>query len=163
MVVSARWASGARSPLAPTDPFSGITGVTPRFNISTSVSTTIGATAAVPERQDIRAQQQHRARFFNRQGIAQAARMTAHQIQLQLANLRRVDANVGQLSKARVDAIDRAIFGDDSLDDAAGLFNSLACFGGERHVFFSRARPPTLRASDSLWPSSSIILVSSKQ
>ena len=28
---SARWANGARSPLAPTDPFSGMTGVTPAF------------------------------------------------------------------------------------------------------------------------------------
>ena len=60
----------------------------------------IGATAAVAERQHVRAQQQHRARFVNRQRIAETARMTAHEIQLQLANLRRLDANVGQVCRS---------------------------------------------------------------
>ena len=32
------WASGARSPLAPTEPWHGTTGVTPRLRISTSKS-----------------------------------------------------------------------------------------------------------------------------
>jgi hypothetical protein len=36
---SARWASGARSPLAPTEPRLGTTGTTPRFRQSTSSST----------------------------------------------------------------------------------------------------------------------------
>ena len=37
-----------RSPLAPTDPYRGVTGVTPRFNMARSASTNSGRTAEAP-------------------------------------------------------------------------------------------------------------------
>ena len=40
--------SGARSPEAPSEPFCGITGVTPRLSISTSFSTTTSLTPLIP-------------------------------------------------------------------------------------------------------------------
>ena len=42
------WASGARSPEEPREPFWGTTGVTPRFNISTSICTRTGRTPETP-------------------------------------------------------------------------------------------------------------------
>src|SRR2546430_163829 len=43
-----RWAEGARSPLAPSDPFSGTQAQTSRFSSSTSRSATFGLTPEVP-------------------------------------------------------------------------------------------------------------------
>jgi len=48
MSTSARWADGARSPLAPTDPFSGITGRMSRASMLSRVSTTTGRTPENP-------------------------------------------------------------------------------------------------------------------
>ena len=48
MTPHATCASSTRSPLAPTDPISGITGCRPAFSIATSVSTTTGRTAERP-------------------------------------------------------------------------------------------------------------------
>ncbi len=45
---NARCASGARSPLAPTEPFSGIQGMTPALNSASSVSTTSRRTPEWP-------------------------------------------------------------------------------------------------------------------
>ena len=45
---SAIWAIGARSPLAPTDPFWHTTGVTPRLSSSTSVSVISGRQPELP-------------------------------------------------------------------------------------------------------------------
>ena len=42
MSASAQWASGARSPLAPSEPYSGTTGVMPAFRSAAIVSATIG-------------------------------------------------------------------------------------------------------------------------
>ena len=44
----AMYAEGIRSPLAPTDPYRGTTGVTPRFSSAASASTTSGRTADAP-------------------------------------------------------------------------------------------------------------------
>ncbi len=88
IAASARCASGARSPLAPTLPFSGITGVTPFSSIAISVSITSGRAPLNPAREHVCAQQQHRARFIFRQRITQTARVTAHQVQLQLQQVR---------------------------------------------------------------------------
>ena len=41
---SARWASGARSPEAPTDPCEGMRGTTPRLSMATSASITSART-----------------------------------------------------------------------------------------------------------------------
>ena len=45
---SAQWASGARSPLAPSEPCSGTTGVTPAFSSAAIVSATSGRAPVRP-------------------------------------------------------------------------------------------------------------------
>ena len=47
IISSAIWLIGARSPHAPTEPFSHTTGVTPRLSISTSVCGDLGAARRV--------------------------------------------------------------------------------------------------------------------
>ena len=84
MSTSARCASGARSPLAPTDPRDGTTGCTPRFSRSMSRSSVPKRDAGEALRQHIRPQGHRRAHDRNRKRVADAGGVTAKQIDLQL-------------------------------------------------------------------------------
>src|SRR6185312_12529667 len=61
----------------------------------------------------------------------EAAGMTAHKIELQLAKLRKLDVNVGEFSEASIDAINNTASGDDFFDDSSRFFRASACRGGE--------------------------------
>ena len=74
MSESARCASGARSPLAPTLPCSGTSGQRSALSIAQSSSGKRGARAGESLREDVRAQQHHRAHLAPRQRSADARR-----------------------------------------------------------------------------------------
>jgi hypothetical protein len=64
--------------------------------------------------------------------------MTAHEVQLQLPQVRLIDADVGQLPEARVNAVNRAALRDDAFDDLARSFNAFTRFCRQFHVFSTR-------------------------
>ena len=104
---SARWASGARSPDAPTEPRAGTTGWTPAAEHLAQQVGDLGAGAGVAARQHRGAQQHHGADRVARQRRADAGRVRADQVALQLADLGRRDADLGEGAEAGVDAVDR--------------------------------------------------------
>ena len=79
---SARCASGARSPLAPTEPRLGTCGSTPRFRHSIRSSTVSDARAGVALRERVRAQEHRRADDLVRVRLADAARVAPEQPEL---------------------------------------------------------------------------------
>ena len=81
---SARCASGARSPLAPTEPRAGTSGSTPRLRHSSSSSTVDDARPGEPLRERVRAQEHRRAHDVVRIRLADAARMAAQETELEL-------------------------------------------------------------------------------
>ena len=81
---SARCASGARSPLAPTLPCSGIGGQSPAFSIATSVSASTARAPEYPFAMHVRAEQHHRARLALGEQRPDAGRVAAHEVDLQL-------------------------------------------------------------------------------
>ena len=82
---SARCASGARSPLAPTDPRHGTTGCTPRLSSAMSAFERLEPDAREALRQHVRAQRHRRADGADRQRLADAGGMAAEQVDLQRA------------------------------------------------------------------------------
>ena len=84
---SARWASGARSPLAPTEPRAGTRGSTPRLRHSIRSSTVSISRARVALRQRVRAQQHRGAHDLVRVRLADPARVATQEAQLQLFDL----------------------------------------------------------------------------
>ena len=62
--------------------------------------------------------------------------MTAHEVQLQLPQVCRVDADVGKFAEAGVDAVDGAFLRDDLFDYAACFLGAPARFGAERDLLF---------------------------
>ena len=107
----ARCASGARSPLAPTDPRDGTTGCTPRFSASSSASS---VSTRMPEKP--------RARTFARSAIIartvrtgsgspDAGRVAAQQVELQALERVGRDAHLGERPEAGVDPVDGRVAG----------------------------------------------------
>ena len=74
---SARCASGARSPLAPTDPRDGTSGCTPALRSASSRSSVSRPDAREPLREDVGAQRHRRTHRAHRQRLADAGRVTA--------------------------------------------------------------------------------------
>src|SRR5438105_5230623 len=62
--------------------------------------------------------------------------MTAHEVQLQVTQLRLIDVNIRESAKACINAVDRAALGNNLLDNAARGRDPRARFVGEYHVFF---------------------------
>ena len=89
----ARYDNGARSPLAPTEPFSGITGITSRLSSSASACR---VAARMPEfaHQRIDANRQHRTYDFDREWLADTHSVRDDEIVLQLLHQRAL-AGVG--------------------------------------------------------------------
>ena len=82
---SARWARGARSPLAPTDPGEGTTGWTRAVQHRDQQVERLRADAAVALGQHVRAQQHERARLRLGERLADPRGVAAHEVQLELA------------------------------------------------------------------------------
>ena len=86
MSASARCASGARSPQAPTEPCDGHDRDGRRaLSIASSSSSVCGRTPLIALGQHVRAQQHERARLRLVQRLADAGGVAAHQVELQLA------------------------------------------------------------------------------
>ena len=126
MTLNARCASGARSPLAPTEPFSGTTGCTRRLSISQSNSMTSQADSAEPEREHVRPEQHHCADFRFRKWPANSAGVTTDEVQLKLAQFIRWHSNIGQLAETSVDPVNHHISRHDLLDQLARRRNARA-------------------------------------
>ena len=144
---SARCASGARSPLAPTLPCDGTIGVTPRFSISQIVSITTAAHAGVALGKGICPQQHHGASLGDGKRLAHSYRMRAHQVDLQFANLVSRDAHVAQFAYAGRDGV-RHLFSATSASTTARARSTAARASG---VEQDRARSTaTSRTSSSV-------------
>ena len=76
--------------------------------------------------------------------------MTANEVQLQLAELRSFDANVGEFAKAGIDAVDGAAFGDDLFYDRTRLPGAGARSGRKRDLFFGVGDGVNLREREFL-------------
>src|SRR5438270_321592 len=93
--------------------------------------------AAITQCQHVSAQEQHRARLHFRKRRPNAARMTAHEIKLQLAQLRRRDGEVREFAKARVDAVNDAPRLRNLFNHTPRLSHTLTRFSGERNTLYA--------------------------
>ena len=106
---SARCASGARSPLAPTDPRDGTSGCTPRVEQRDQRVERLEPDAGEALRQHVRAQRHRRAHGADRQRLADAGRVAAQQVELQRFERVGRDLDVGERAEAGVDAVGRLV------------------------------------------------------
>ncbi len=120
MMTSAMCASGARSPDAPSDPWHGTTGWTPRSSMSSSRRRVCEADARMPLCQRVRADQHHGAHDRPFQRLAYAHRMRHHDVALQLAHLVGRDHPVLERAEAGRDAVDDPPLVDELLDRRHG-------------------------------------------
>ena len=113
---SARCASGARSPLAPTEPRDGTRGWTPRVEQRDQRVERLDADAGEALRQHVRAQRHRRAHGARRQRLADAGGVAAQQVELQ--RLERVgrDLHFGERAEAGVDAVGRLVAARAAID-----------------------------------------------
>ena len=102
---SAQCASGARSPLAPSEPCSGTTGVIPALSSASIVSATTRAGAGAAHRERARPQQHHRPHDLGLDRRAHAGRVRAHQRALELLAPLGRDRDVGERAEAGRDAV----------------------------------------------------------
>ena len=102
---SARCASGARSPLAPTEPRLGTTGSTPAVEALEQQLDELRPRAGAPLRERVRAQQHRRADDLVRVRVADAARVAAQQPELELLGQLLRDRLRDEAAEAGVDAV----------------------------------------------------------
>ena len=129
---SARWASGARSPDAPTLPCSGTTGWMPFASSARIASTTTGRQPLWPSAR-VFARSRSIARTISRgNGAPDAGRVAHQQVLLELAGLRAVDERGREIAEAGRHAVDHGVLRDQALDDVARLLHPLARVDVER-------------------------------
>ena len=75
--------------------------------------------AGVALREAVRTQEHERADGRRREGGARARRVAPHEVELQLAELRVRNDDVGELAEARRHAVDDPVLGDGAVDDGA--------------------------------------------
>ena len=114
------WASGARSPLAPTEPRLGTCGMDAGVEQREQRLERLDADARVALGQDVAAQRHRGAHRAHRQRLADAGRVAAHQVHLQGVEVGAVDARLRERPEAGVDAVDRRLAGRGAIDDGAG-------------------------------------------
>ena len=116
---SARCASGARSPLAPSEPREGTRGCTPSASSASSSSTVSRRTPERTGRQRIGPQQDRRAHDLGRERLADTAGMAAQQVELQPRDLIMRDRHVDEPAEAGVHTVGRRARLDGLLDQRA--------------------------------------------
>ena len=116
---SARCASGARSPLAPTEPRLGTSGWTRAIERLDQAVERRAAHARVALREHVRAQRHHRAHRADRQRLADAGGVAPQQVALEVAERVPRNLHFGQRAEAGVDAVDRRVAGRMAIDDGA--------------------------------------------
>ena len=131
---SARCASGARSPEAPTEPCAGTTGWIPRRRKSSRRSATIGRAPEKPERERVRAQQQHRPHDLARQRLADARGVADEQVLLEPLGVGPVDRPIGERTEPGREPVDDRALVDERLDDGARPFHPRACRGVQHRL-----------------------------
>ena len=92
------------------------------------------------ERQDVGAEEQHRARFVARERTPDRRRVRPDDPVLQVGRLRGVDPHVGERAEAGGDAVDDLARRDGVLDDRSSGGNPLARAGRERDIGARRDR-----------------------
>jgi hypothetical protein len=102
------------------------------------------ARAAESLGEHVGAQQHHRARLLRGQRRADAARVAAHEVELQLAQLVGRHRHVRELPEAGVDAVDDARLRDDSFDRRARSLHARARRSRERHPDLAARHPRDL-------------------
>ena len=118
---SARWASGARSPDAPTLPWAGTTGWIPRVRKARSRSTTSGRQPECP-RASVFARSRSIARTTSRgRARPNADGVAGEEVLLQPAGVGRRDERRRQVAEAGRDPVHDLAGGNEALDDGAGL------------------------------------------
>ena len=131
---AARWARGARSPLAPTLPRDGMTGWTDSLSMPHSSSASCGRT---PERPIARALARSRsiARTTSTgKWLADTRGVRPDEVALELRHLLRLDPNVGEVAEAGGHAVDRLALGDEPLDHRSRGTHPVGGLGVERHL-----------------------------
>ena len=103
------WASGARSPLAPTDPRDGTTGCTPALSIATSASSVSTPDARIALGQHVRAQRHRRPHRPDRQRRPEPGRVAPQEVPLQRLERIGRDRDLGERSEPGVDAVHRLV------------------------------------------------------
>ena len=119
MYAAAMCASGARSPLAPTEPLRGTTGTKPLLKRRTSASTSSTRTPECPRSEPVQAQHLRDAHLLARHRLADAAAVREHQVLLQLLEVRARDRDVLQLAEARRQPVDDVAGARRALDELA--------------------------------------------
>ena len=142
---SAQWLSGARSPLAPSEPCSRTTGVRPWRSSASCRSTSCGSGARARHRQAARPQQQHRPHDLGLDRVAHARGVRAHQRELQLGGALGRDHGVGERAEAGGDAVHRVSLATNPSISAAERSISLA--GARRRADTSAPRRATATTS----------------
>ena len=130
--VADMWASGARSPEAPTEPWHGTTGVRPLASSASSRRTVSQphARRALGEAGEL--ERHHQPRDGDRHRRADAGGMRQHDVALQRLEVGGLDAHAGQLAEAGVDAVDRLAPGEDGRDRPGRRARSRRRLAGSR-------------------------------
>ena len=130
---SAQCASGARSPLAPSEPCSGTTGVIPALSSASIVSASSGRAPEQPIDERARAQQHHRPHHLGLDRRAHAGGVRAHERALQLLAALDRDRDVGERAEAGRDAVGRLLAAGQPLDHRRARLHRAPRLGRERH------------------------------
>ena len=142
IIAAAIWASGARSPDAPTDPCAGTTGVNAasEHRLDEAKRPRLDARGALGEAAEL--QRHHQPRRRDRGGFADAGRVRQDDVALKLREIGRLDAHAGEFAEAGVDAVDRLAAGEDPLDrgGARGHAGVMGRVDGDRRA--APDRPP---------------------
>ncbi len=114
------WASGARSPDAPTDPWQGTTGVRPRSSIAPEEGHRRRPDTRGPLAQAGQLQGHHQASDRHRHRFADAGGVRQDEVPLERREVAGRDPHAGQLAEAGVDAVDRLAAGHDGGHGVSG-------------------------------------------
>ena len=155
---SAQCASGARSPLAPSEPCSGTTGSSPAASIASIVSASTGRAPGAAHRQRAGAQEHHRPHHLALDRRAHAGGVRAHQRPLQLGPAVGRDPRLRERAEAGRDPVGGLVGGGEPRDDRRRLVHrraGLVARAGARAP--SRATATTCSAVAPCGPSSIVV------
>ena len=151
---SAQCASGARSPLAPSEPCSGTTGSSPASSIASIVSASTGRAPGAAHRQRAGAQEDHRPHHLALDRRPHPRRVRAHERPLQLGPALGRDPGVSQRAEAGGDPVGGLVGGGEPGDHRRRLLHRRAGLGRELARAPSRATATTCSAVAPPGPSS---------
>ncbi len=130
----ARWASGARSPEAPTEPCEGTMGWIPRRRRSQNSVDDDGAATGVAQGQSVGPQQHHGPNDVSREWFADSDRVRDEQVLLESSRVGGIDEGGGQVAETGGDAVDDFAGRHEPLDDLARLRHASPRLIAETHA-----------------------------